>query len=261
MANKSLSLIPAERHRRIVELLNQHGTVRVSTLSESFKVSELTIRRDLEYLEDNGILERTYGGAIYSHRLAMEPLFTEKDRLRREEKERIATAAAGMVEDGETIFIHSGSTTLRMFRHLSGRKNLRVVTSNAAAVLEARNLDLDVYFTGGQYRKVSNSLVGPLARRFLQQFNANKCFIGVDGVSGKYGLTTPSIDEAEMGRTMIEQTHGAKIVLSDSSKFGKVADAVTAPLAMVDYIIVDHGFNETFRSDFEAFGVKILIAP
>lgn len=261
MVNKSLSLIPAERQKRIVDLLSQSGTVRVSSLSQAFKVSELTIRRDLETLEESGVLERTHGGAILSHRMSLEPLFTEKDLVHREEKERIAIEAAGMVEAGDTVFIHSGSTTLRMFRHLSGKKRVKVITSNAAALLEARGYDLDVFFIGGQYREVSNSLVGPMARRFLQQFNANKCFIGVDGISGKHGLTTPSIEEAEIGRTMIEQTLGAKIVLADSSKFGKVADSVTAPLNMVDYILVDQGFDESFRDDFETLGVKIIIAP
>ncbi len=233
----------------------------MSTLSELFQVSELTIRRDLEYLEGIGYLERTHGGAKYYPKMRSEPLFVEKDRVHREEKEHIAVAAADMVEDGETIFINSGSTTLRIFRHLTKKKNIQIITSNAAAVVEARGLDLNLYLIGGQYRERSNSLVGSLARQSLQQLVANKCFIGVDGISEKYGLTTPSLDEAEIARQMIERTQGSKIVVADHSKFGRIADSITASLDEIDFIIVDQGFDESFRKDLEAFGVKILIAP
>lgn len=95
------------------------------------------------------------------------------------------------MEDGETLLINSGSTTLQIFRHLAGRKNLRVISSNMGAILETQVLDLELILIGGIHREQSNSLVGPLAMLSLQQVYGSKCFIGVDGISRKYGLTTP----------------------------------------------------------------------
>jgi DeoR/GlpR family transcriptional regulator of sugar metabolism len=258
---KTLGLIPAERYLRIYEIIRLQGTVQVSSLSDLLGVSRLTIRRDLEHLENEGILERTHGGAIFTPHIQLEPLFTEKDRLNREEKQHIGEAAAAMMEDGDTVFINSGSTTLQIFRHLNEKKNLCLITSNMGAHREVRNHGIEVILVGGTYREQSNSLVGPLAIATLNQFNANKCFIGVDGVSLKYGLTTPALQEAEIARKMIERTRGKKIVIADHTKFGKVADAVTAPLEAVDILLVDSGFDESFRFDIEDLGIEIVVAP
>lgn len=229
-------------------------------LSGLLAVSELTIRRDLEQLERDGILERTHGGAIYSHRMWQEPLYTDKDRIHREEKRQIGAAAAALVEDGDTLLINSGSTTLQIFRHLTGRKNLRVITSNAGALAEAQGSGLELILVGGVYRKQSNSLVGPLATASLQQAYGNKCFIGVDGVSRKFGLTTPTLQEAEIARTMIERTNGQVIVVADHSKLGVVADFMTAPIEKVNTLVVDGSFNENYRAELEELGIEILVA-
>ncbi len=254
-------LIPAERRNRIHEIVRTRGSVRVADLSERLGVSDITIRRDLEQLEQNGVLERTHGGAIYSHRMRWEPPYTEKERIHREEKRQIGAAAAALVEDGETLLINSGSTTLRIFRHLAGRKNLRVITSNMGAVQETQGLDLELILIGGTYREQSNSLVGPLAMLTLQQVSGSKCFIGVDGISRKYGLTTPILQEAEIARTMIERTHGQVIVVADHSKLGIVADFMTASIERVDVLVVDSGFDESSRGELEELGIEILVAP
>ncbi len=253
-------LIPAERRNRIREIIRAQGIVRVSALSELLGVSEITIRRDLEQLEHEGVLERTHGGAIYSQRMRLEPLYTEKDRVHREEKRQIGAAAAALVADGETLLINSGSTTLQIFRHLADRENLRVITSNMGAVMETRGLDLELIFVGGTYREQSNSLVGPLALHSLQQVYGTKCFIGVDGISRKYGLTTPVSQEAEIARTMIERTHGQVIVVADHSKLGVVADFMTAPIEKVDVLVVDNGFEESYRDELEELGIEIIVA-
>ena len=255
-----LGLIPAERRQRILEIIRAKGTVRVSALSDLLGVSELTIRRDLENLEQEGFLERTHGGAVSNRRISLEPLFSEKHRLQLVEKDQIGAAAASRIKDGETVFIHSGSTTLHIFKHLTNKHNLRLITSNASALTEFQNLDAELILIGGVYREQSNSLVGSLAIASLQQFNASKCIIGVDGVSPKYGLTTPNLLEAEVARTMIERTRGERIVVADSSKFGKVAEVVTAPLEKIDTLIVDDSFNESLRADFEELGIQIIIA-
>jgi len=260
VTTQSQGLIPAERRRRIREIIQSQGSVRVSALSQLLGVSELTIRRDLEQLEKTGLLERTHGGAVLSHRMRHEPLYTEKDRIHRKEKQAIGLAAAALVEDGDTLLINSGSTTLQIFRHLGGYKHLRVITSNMGAFREVQGLGLELILTGGTYREQSNSLVGPLATLCLQQVYGSRCFIGVDGVSARYGLTTPIAQEAEIARMMIERTHGPVIVVADHSKMGVVANFVTAPIHKIDILITDSGFDEAYREDLEAKGVQIIIA-
>jgi DeoR family fructose operon transcriptional repressor len=252
-------LIPAERRNRILEILRTQGSVRVSALGELLGVTEVTIRRDLERLEHKGLLERTHGGATYGHRMRLEPHYTEKYLLHQEEKRAIGAAAATLVEDGDTLLINSGSTTLPIFRHLAG-KDIRIITSNMGGGLEAAGLGLDIILTGGTYREQSNSLVGPMAILVLQQVYGSKCFIGVDGISHKYGLTTPILEEAEVARAMIERTRGEVIVVADHTKFGIVSNYLTAPLDKVDRIITDAGFNEDYRSELEILGIEITVA-
>jgi DeoR/GlpR family transcriptional regulator of sugar metabolism len=253
-------LIPAERRKLILDLLQTNGSVHVTELSAQLAVTEVTIRRDLEALENEHLLERTHGGAVISRRMRVEPGYSQKHQLRMDEKRAIGMAAAGLVEAGETIFIHSGSTNLQIFPYLVG-KNVRIITSNAGVVDMARSLDLDLIVVGGIYRKQSNSFVGPPAIHCIQEFYASKCFIGVDGVSRQFGLTTPSLDEAEIARTMMAHTHGQVVVVADHSKLSQVADCVTAPIHAVDVLIVDAGFDEEYRQELEELGLKILIAP
>jgi DeoR family fructose operon transcriptional repressor len=252
-------LIPPERRNRILEILRTQGSVRVSTLGELLGVAEITIRRDLERLERQGLLERTHGGAIYSHRMRLEPRYNEKHLLHQDEKRDIGAAAAALVEDGDTLFINSGSTALQILRHLTGR-DVQIITSNMGVGLDGPGLGLDIMLTGGTYREQSNSLVGPMAILTLQQVYSSKCFIGVDGISPRYGLTTPTLQEAEVARTMIERTRGEVVVVADHTKFGVVSNYLTAPLDKVDRIVTDAGFSEDYRSDIEAAGIEIILA-
>lgn len=260
MESAGQGLIPAERRNRILERLRQAGTVRVSALSESLGVAEVTIRRDLELLEGEGQLERTFGGAVLSRRMQAEPQYSEKHRRHPDEKRRIGLAASQLIEEGDTVFIHSGSTTLQIFRHLSRFTRLTVVTSNSGALLESQGLEFELMLTGGTFRETSNSLVGPLALLTLEQFWAGKCFIGVDGVSLLHGLTTPKMAEAQIARKMIERTRGRVIVLADSSKMGVVADCATAPLEKVSTLVTDSGVSEEYRSQLEVLGIQVIVA-
>lgn len=253
-------LIPAERRNRIHALLRADGVVRVSTLSEVLGVSEITIRRDLEQMEEKGQLERTHGGAILNRRIELEPSYMDKRSARQAEKRAIGEAAAALVEDNDTLLINSGSTTLQIFRHLAGCQNVRVTTSNMSAFLELQDAAVDFQLVGGAYRPQSNSLVGPLALLSLTQVLARKCFIGVDGVSLKYGVTTPTSQEAEVARLMIERTHGQVIVVADHTKFGVVADYLTAPLEKIHTLVTDAGGNPEFIENLEALGIRVIIA-
>ena len=135
------------------------------------------------------------------------------------------------------------------------------MTSNVGALTEVRDSDLELILIGGSFRQQSNSLVGPLAVMTLEQVNANKAFIGVDGISARYGLTTPILQEAKIAQLMIERTHGPAIVVADHSKLGVVADFLTAPVDQVNILVTDEGFDEEYRAELEERGIEIVIVP
>jgi DeoR family fructose operon transcriptional repressor len=252
-------LIPADRRRHIHELLQRKGVVAVSELSKLLGVSDLTIRRDLDEMSRQGMLERTHGGAILNQRVSVEPLYQQKDAAHKEEKESIGNAAAALVEDGDTLLINSGSTTLEVIRALKNRK-VRIITSNIGAVGIAAEGIFECILIGGVYRSRSNSLIGALADLSLQQVYGSKAFIGVDGISFKYGLTTPILEEAEIARRMIERTPGPVIVVADHSKIGVVSNFVTAPIDKVHILVTDSRIEGNFRLELEKVGIRIIIA-
>lgn len=253
------SLIPADRQKKIHLLLSREGVVSVAELTQMFGVSELTIRRDLDALSRKGLLERTHGGAVSTQHMSVEPLYSHKGTIRKREKEAIGAAAAELAQDGDTLLINSGSTTLEVIRNLRHKK-VRVITSNAGAIAEAVGSEMEVILLGGRYRPQSNSIVGALAHLSLQQVYGNKAFIGVDGISLKYGLTTPALGEAEIARQMIERTPGPVIVVADHSKLRVVSNFLTAPVEKVDVLVTDDKIDGDTKAGFEKMGVEIIVA-
>ncbi len=251
--------LPAERYRRIQEVLRERQVVRVSTLSELLGVSEVTVRRDLEALERKGVLERTHGGAVHVQRMYQEPRYVEAITRHAEEKRLIGAAAARLVEPGDTIFLNGGTTTLEVFRHLAAPR-IRVVTNHVGMALEVGERDLELLLVGGHFRAPSSSVVGPFATEALRRVYANKAFIGVEGISLRSGLTTPSPQEAEVARLMIEQTRGEVTVVADHSKLGTVADFAIAPLEDVHRIVVDREASEEYRKRLAAAGLDVVVA-
>ncbi len=251
--------IPAARQQKIYEIVRQRGIVKVTDLSTSLKVSEITIRRDLDILEQKGLLERTHGGAIFTQRMKTEPLYIQKNLRYRDEKESIGREVNRLIEDGDTLLINSGSTTLQVIRHIQG-KDINVITSNLGAVTEPNDRIKTLILVGGIYRYQSNSLVGGFTSFILDQVYGSKAIIGVDGVSVKYGLTTPVHQEAEVAKAMIERTKGPVIVVADHRKLGVTSNFVTAPIEKVDILVTDDKFNEDYREELENAGIRIVIA-
>ena len=251
--------LPAERHRRIQDLLREHRVVRVSSLSELMGVSEVTIRRDLEVLEARGVLERTHGGAVATRWMGAEPAYVEAMSRNQDAKAAIGRAAASMVGSGDTIYLNGGTTTLQVFRALRAQE-LNVITNHVGIALEAADREVEVLLLGGRYRPPSNSLVGPLATEALRRTHATKAFIGVEGVIAGSGLTTPVAAEAEIARLMIEQTRGRVIAVADHTKIGTVADFVITSLDQVDALVVDDGLTDEYRERLDAAGIEIVVA-
>jgi len=219
----------------------------------------MTIRRDLERLEAEGVLVRTHGGAVLKRHMAEETLYVERESASAEEKRRIAVAAAALIEPGETVFLSSGTTAAQVLRHVDPNLEARIVTHNVGAVQEARGLRVEVVLAGGLYRPRSNAVSGPLAIEHIARFHAGKMFIGVDGLDLEEGLTTPTMGMAGVERAMITQTRGEVIALADSSKIGVVADVVVCALDQVDLVMVDDGVEQGVRDEIVRLGLRCVV--
>ena len=252
-------MIPAERRARIVDLVKERRAVRVSALSEDLGVSGMTIRRDLERLEAEGVLVRTHGGAVLKRHMTEETLYVDRETASAEEKRRIAEAAAALIEPGETVFVSSGTTAAQVLRHIDPQLEARIVTHNVGAVQEAHGLRAEVVLVGGLYRPRSNAVSGPLALEQVARFHAGKMLIGVDGFDLEEGLTTPTIGMASVERAMIDQTRGEVIALADASKIGVVADVVICGLGKVDTVLCDDAVEQNVRDEIARLGLRCIV--
>lgn len=236
-------MLPAERRARIVAALQARNAVRVTTLREDLGVSEVTIRRDLAILEQEGVLARTHGGAVRRLRVADEPGYEENAVTFAAEKERIARAAAAMIEPHDTVFLGSGTTVAHMMHHIDPNLEGRIVTHNLDAVAEARGLRVELVFLGGLYRPSLGAVEGAWPLDMIQRFNADKAFLGADGLDAKAGLTTSRIAVASIELAMIRRTRGEVVVLADHSKIGQVGAVVICPLDQIDVVLIDGGIG------------------
>jgi DeoR/GlpR family transcriptional regulator of sugar metabolism len=248
-------LLPAERRRRIVELVRERGAVRTAELIEALGVSEVTVRRDLAGLEARGLVERTRGGAVSP---GGAPVVTPPARP--VAKRAIGRAAAALVRPGDTVFLNGGSTTLEVFRHLGVPAT--VITNNVLVALEPVNRDVDLLLLGGHVRPdpAERTVVGPFATDALRRTFATRAFLGVGGLDVEHGVTTPVAAEAEIARAMVEQTREQVVVVTDASKLGAVSDFGVCPLSRVDVLVADALGSGLDRQFLQQAGVEIVLA-
>jgi DeoR family transcriptional regulator of aga operon len=238
MVASERGLLIEERRRRICELLRAEGRVTVEALATRFGTSQVTIRADLSTLESAGALTRTHGGALS---VPGEQSLDVKQLQHRAEKVRIAQAAAALIEDGETIVLDSGSTTAEIARRIRALelKSINVITNalNIAALL----IDVPcvrLIVPGGILRRESNSLSGPLAEAALGTLQANRLYLGADGIDPQLGVMTPHLAEAQLNARMIAISRQV-VVVADSSKFERRNISLIARLEQVNLLITD----------------------
>ena len=246
----------------ILRELRQAGVVSVEALRDKLEVSLATVRRDLQELEERGLLRRTHGGAV-----PIEPMFYEAFRHDRsfqdqvgsfaEEKRRIAQAASELVVPGDTIAFTAGTTTTEVARGLRMLSGITVITNtvNVAMELSTRK-DIDVFVTGGHLRGDWFSLVGPAAVATLRGLFIDVLFIGVNGIHAQHGLTCFNPDEADTNSAMVKQAK-RKIVVADHSKLDVVAKWLICPTDSVDMLITDSCASDEGIASFEARGVEV----
>lgn len=254
------ALIPAQRRERIQEYLAIHKIARISDLCDLLETSDATVRRDLEWLEADGAIERTHGGAILSQHLNLEQEYKQRALRRTEEKRRIGALAASLIEDGDIVFVNSGTTTTQLIRHIRSEAKITVITNNVMAALEAVEASFEILLVGGSLQPKSNSVAGRFAIKNIAQVYANKAFIGVDGISLKYGCTVPSNAEAEVVSLMCERTQGPVTVVTDSSKWGVVSNFEVISINQIQRLVTDEGLDASARASLVARNVEVLVA-
>jgi DeoR family transcriptional regulator, aga operon transcriptional repressor len=237
-------MLSEERRRAILQAIQEEGRVVVRDLARRFHISVITIRKDLEFLHHQGQLERTHGGALPVKTGAlMDSSIQEKERLHRQEKTRIAVAAARMIGKGQVIILDSGTTTTAIARSCRHVKNLTVITNAINIGAELADSPVEVILTGGSLRKNSFSLVGPLAEESLRKLSADLLFLAVDGFDVHYGLTTPNLLEARVNRAMAESARRT-VVVCDSSKFDRRSLSLILPTSAVHETVTDKNISK-----------------
>lgn len=230
------------------------GTAHVSDLAENFGVSEMTVRRDLGALARDGKLERVHGGAMES-----EPGFSQIEVERFDIKDRLGAAAAARVEDGQTVMIDIGTSTLQLARHLHGRR-ITVVTTNLAVVEELLpDPDIDLVLPGGIVRRNYRSLVGVLAEDSLRQLKSDIAFLGTSGVDMEMGVWDTTMVEVPIKRLMIAGADEV-VLIADIAKFSMTGMVRICGPESIDHIVTDAPLPAACRSAVDAAGIEVTIA-
>ena len=252
-------LFNEERRRKILEMMHRDGRVLVKDLARHFKISQITIRKDLEILDSQGAVQRTHGGALPVEAGALlDPTLREKEKLHRKEKLRIAEAAAKLVEEGQSVLLDSGTTTTAIARALKDMSRLTVITNAINIAAELAGTHIEVILTGGMLRKNSFSLVGPLAEQTLRQLSADILFLGVDGFDTRTGLFTPNLLEAQVNRAMVEIARRT-VAVCDSSKFGRRSLCSIMPVSSVHEVVTDSLIPKSDLRALREAGVKVTV--
>ena len=249
-----------ERRHHILSKMQQEGRVLVSELSDTLGISRITIRKDLDYLESKGMVRRTHGGAIPPQGSILQDLsFREKEKKQFKEKQRIAKAAAALVEEGTCVLLDSGTTTTAIAQELKRFSHLTVITNAVNIAAELSGTDFEVIMTGGTLRKNSFSLVGPQAEDMFREVHADILFLGVDGFDTAIGVMTPNMLESRVNRAMVKCATRV-VAVCDSTKFGHRSLALIVPPTAIHTVITDDQIRDEDVEALKALGIEVIIA-
>ncbi len=253
------SMLTGERRQHILSLVQTEGRVLVGELSRELGISQITIRKDLEYLQSRGLVQRAHGGALLPQPGALfDPSFPEKQNRNSEQKQRIAAAAATMVEEGQCVILDSGTTTTLIAQALKRFAHLTVVTNAINIAAELTGTDFEVILTGGTLRKDSYSLVGPLAEEVLDEMHADILFLGVDGFDLETGVTTPNVLESRVNRAMVRSAKKV-VVVCDSTKFSRRSFSRIVPLSAIHHVITDNGLPAEVGESLRRQNIPVIL--
>jgi len=255
---KSSKSVIQKRQDKIMNHLAQYQSAEVVTLAKWLKISEITVRRDLDQMARKGLVERFFGGVrLVSRESAQnmaEPLSSDLDLV----KDEIVRAAAQMIEDKDVVFINSSSTAMRIVPYLKD-KSVVIVTNNAKLIQLPHDRAVEVILTGGEVYGNKQSLIGEFALNTLSKIKATKCVIGVSGISVKGGITTEVLPETAINQMMLKRCNGSKIVVTDGSKIGRERNFLSGNLSDITHLVTDDSADPDELERFRAKGLKITL--
>jgi len=251
-------MLSAERKLKIAEIIDRNGGIRTSELSDLFHVSEMTVLRDLATLEKQGILTRVYGGAVSSKNLSGETPNVVREKIRITEKNKIASMAAQLIQEGDNIFLDGSTTTHALAKRLNCFSGLRVISIGLDILNELGGMDgIEVISPGGVLDRVTMNFLGRHTENFLRELNSDKAFISTSSISIKAGLTEPNPQQAYVKKIMLSNSQ-QKVLLIDSSKFDEVALNRICDLEELDVVITDNRPDDIYFRFFKENDIKLL---
>lgn len=255
----------SERRRKILEIVNERRSVTVLDLAEIFPVSAITIRRDLDRLAEERLVERVHGGAMALSAVAVAPRAASQYHHLTDEQMRIGKEAAKRIRDGDYVVLESGSTCLAVVPHLAGKKDLRVVTVSQRIVAALAELvgkggtAMEIICSGGTLNEYKDFLMGPHARGFFETLKVDVAFLSVTAIDLAGGITADSLTEAEITRTIIEKCARRSIGLIVSRKLDRTSFARVAPVEALEEIITDRRAAPDVVENYRERGIKVTI--
>ena len=248
------------RRKKILELLSRDGLVRVSQLSEEFGATMVTIRSDLDALARDGYLERTQGGAIQTEKNYYNLDYQRNKQTNVDQKKAIAVAAAGLVRDGDTLMINSGTTTYFTAVELKKHKNLNIVTNSISVAMElSAHPTFRVILLGGDINAQYSFTHGNDALEQLKRYKADRAILSMDGISSEIGLTTYHAEEATIDRIMMERARET-IVVADSTKLAHESFSYVADIDKVQHWVTDRAADNKLLGEIQKKGVEVTFA-
>ena len=249
-----------DRQLQILQLVERQQRISVADICVTFDVSKATARRDLEALAGEGKIQRVHGGAIVLTQASPEQPLLQRQGEQADEKIRIGQAAAALVQEGETVFLGSGTTVLEAARTLRGRRNLTVLTNSLPVVNALAGAEgITVICLGGMLRDSELSFIGHITEQALAEVRADKVFIGTRAISLEHGLTHEYLPETMTDRAILKAGKEI-IVLSDHTKFGRAATVLLAPLERIHTIVTDEQASRDFIDAVQRKGIRVVTA-
>jgi DeoR/GlpR family transcriptional regulator of sugar metabolism len=260
MIDALIPLSSTERQQQLIYLLERQQRISVVQICEEFSVSEATARRDLDVLEEQGLIQRVHGGAIPVRRAEPELPILQRGQEQASEKQRIGRAAARLVSDGETIFLGSGTTVLEVARNLRQRRNLTVITNSLPVLNILADLpEATVVSLGGMLRRSELSFIGHITELSLAEVRVDKVIIGIHALSLEHGLTNEYLPETLTDRAILRIGQEV-IVVADHTKCDCVSAAFVAPITSMHKLVTDAQTNQEWIREVEAKGVEVIVA-
>jgi DeoR family transcriptional regulator, aga operon transcriptional repressor len=248
-----------ERQRELSRMLERTGRLSVAQICEQFNISEATARRDLEALSEHGLIQRVHGGAVLVRQAAPEEPILRRSHEQEEAKERIGRATAALVQDGETIFLGSGTTVLQVAQHLVTR-NLTVITNSLPVInLMTEKENITLIALGGILRDSELSFIGHITEQALYEVRADKVVIGIRAISLEQGLTNDYLPETLTDRAILNAGRDT-IIVADHTKCGVISTAFLAPLTSMRTLVTDNETDPDFIASLRAKGVDVIVA-